>query len=85
MTIELHRIFTGIKIMERIADFAFNVACSAIKIGNKEHIKLPMRIKKMYELTSVKLKAALEAYHYEDTRTAKKVGVPDGSGWSCMT
>mgnify|MGYP001165970433 CR=1 FL=1 len=77
---DLRRIITGIKIadnIERIADFAVNIARSAIKIGNKEHIKPLNRIKKMYELASVMLKMALEAYHHEDTRTAKKIVVMD--------
>lgn len=76
VAIDLRRIITGIKMadnIERIADFAVNIARSTIRIGQEEHIGILMQVKKMYEITSEMLKMALSAYHDEDTQKAKKI------------
>ncbi|WP_338470255.1 phosphate signaling complex protein PhoU [Niallia sp. XMNu-256] len=76
VAIDLRRIIVSIKIatdVERIADFAVNIAKSTIRIGQEPHIKEIKRLKKMYEITSNMLKDALIAYQEEDLGIAKKV------------
>jgi len=76
VAIDLRRIIVAIKIatdVERIADFAVNIAKSTIRIGQEPHIKEIIRLKKMYEITSTMLKESLSAYQNEDLNKAKKV------------
>ncbi|WP_077213979.1 phosphate signaling complex protein PhoU [Bacillus dakarensis] len=76
VAIDLRRIIVAIKIatdIERIADFAVNVAKSTIRIGNEEHVKPIENIKKMYQITSEMLEISLKAFGEEDVIMAKKV------------
>ncbi|WP_428909119.1 phosphate signaling complex protein PhoU [Niallia sp. Krafla_26] len=76
VAIDLRRIIVSIKIasdLERISDFAKNIAKSTIRIGQEEHLKEIIRLKKMYRITSSMLKDALKAYQEEDLGLAKKV------------
>jgi phosphate transport system protein len=69
VAIDLRRIMVSIKIatdLERMADFAVNVAKSTIRIGQEPHIKEANKLKKMYEISSVMLKEALIAYQQEE-------------------
>ena len=80
VAIDLRRIIVAIKIatdIERIADFAVNVAKSAIRIGNEEHVKPIVRIREMYEATSKMLKLSLESFLEEDVQKAKQVADMD--------
>lgn len=80
VAIDLRRIIIAIKIatdVERIADFAVNVAKSTIRIGQESHLKPINNLKKMYDITSVMLKDGLIAYQNEDTQLAKKVAEMD--------
>lgn len=80
VAVDLRRIITGIKIadnIERIADFAVNIAKSTIRIGNEEHISTLAMVKRMYDITSEMLKMALEAYSDEDTQKARLVADMD--------
>lgn len=80
VAIDLRRIIVAIKIatdIERIADFAVNIAKSTIRIGNEEHVKPIIHIKEMYEITSKMLKLSLEAFMEEDTVKARKVAEMD--------
>lgn len=80
VAVDLRRIITGIKIadnIERIADFAVNIAKSTIRIGDEDHISTLAMVKRMYNITSEMLKMALEAYSDEDTQKAKKVADMD--------
>lgn len=80
VAIDLRRIIVAIKIatdIERIADFAVNIAKSAIRIGNEEHVKPIKRIREMYEVTSRMLKLSLETFIEEDIQKAKKVADMD--------
>lgn len=80
VAIDLRRIIVAIKIatdIERIADFAVNIAKSTIRIGSEEHIKPIVHIKEMYEITSRMLKMSLEAFNEEDVRKAKEVAEMD--------
>ena len=76
VAIDLRRIIVAIKIatdVERIADFAVNIAKSTIRIGQEPHVKQAKRLKKMYEITSTMLKDSLIAYQKEDLGIAKEV------------
>jgi phosphate transport system protein len=76
VAIDLRRIIVSIKIandVERIADFAVNIAKSTIRIGQEPHIKEIKRLKKMYEITSKMLKDSIIAYQKEDLVIAKEV------------
>lgn len=80
VAIDLRRIIIAIKIatdIERIADFAVNIAKSTIRIGQEPHVKPIIHLKKMYEITAVMLKEGLEAYKEENTQLAKKVAEMD--------
>ena len=80
VAIDLRRIIIAIKIatdLERIADFAVNIAKSTIRIGNEEHIKPIKRLKKMHEITATMLNEALTAYEKDDIQQAKKVAEMD--------
>lgn len=80
VAIDLRRIIIAIKIatdVERIADFAVNVAKSTIRIGQEPHLKPINNLKKMYDITSAMLKDGLISYQTEDTQLAKKVADMD--------
>ncbi|MED4795793.1 phosphate signaling complex protein PhoU, partial [Priestia megaterium] len=73
-------IIVAIKIasdVERMADFAVNVAKSAIRIGNEELIKPLEHVKKMHDISIEMLSLSLKAYHEEDLVLAKKVAEMD--------
>ncbi|PKG25738.1 phosphate signaling complex protein PhoU [Niallia nealsonii] len=80
VAIDLRRIIIGIKIatdIERIADFAVNIAKATIRIGNQELVKPIVHVKKMLEITSTMLQLALKAYNEEDVKLAKKIAEMD--------
>ncbi|HYK74526.1 MAG TPA: phosphate signaling complex protein PhoU [Pseudoneobacillus sp.] len=80
VAIDLRRIIVAIKIasdIERIADFAVNIAKSTIRIGNEPLIKPIEHIKKMYEINRIMLNQALEAFNEDDIAKAKEVAEMD--------
>jgi phosphate transport system protein len=80
VAIDLRRVIVAIKIandIERIADFAVNIAKSTIRIGKEPLIKPIEHIKQMHEINKEMLKLALESYNEEDTAKAKKVADMD--------
>lgn len=80
VAIDLRRVIVAIKIandIERIADFAVNIAKSTIRIGSEPLIKPIEHIKKMHEINKVMLKLSLEAYNEEDVVKAKQVAEMD--------
>ena len=80
VAIDLRRIIVAIKIandIERIADFAVNIAKVTIRIGNESLVKPMVHIKKMYEITSEMLTLSLEAFNEEDIKKAKLVAEMD--------
>ncbi|WP_080845081.1 phosphate signaling complex protein PhoU [Cytobacillus gottheilii] len=80
VAIDLRRIIVAIKIatdIERIADFAVNIAKSTIRIGSEEHVKPIVHIKEMYTIMIKMLKLSLEAFNEEDVVKAKKVADMD--------
>ncbi|SFA96126.1 MULTISPECIES: phosphate signaling complex protein PhoU [unclassified Bacillus (in: firmicutes)] len=80
VAIDLRRVIVAIKIatdIERIADFAVNIAKSTIRIGKDPLIKPIEHIKKMHEINKDMLRLSLEAFNNEDTILAKKVAEMD--------
>jgi phosphate transport system protein len=81
VAIDLRRIFVAIKIstdVERIADFAVNIAKSTIRIGKSDQPLLPIeKIEKMHSIAIEMLSLSLKAYYDEDIVLAKKVADMD--------
>ena len=80
VAIDLRRIIVGIKIatdIERIADFAVNIAKATIRIGEALFVQPIVHIKEMYEITIQMLKLSLEAFVADDTVKAKLVADMD--------
>ncbi|MDF1508359.1 phosphate signaling complex protein PhoU [Robertmurraya sp. DFI.2.37] len=80
VAIDLRRIIVAIKIatdIERIGDFAVNIAKSTIRIGHEEHVRTFQQVKKMYSITTEMLDLSLQAFGNEDVASAKKVADMD--------
>lgn len=81
VAIDLRRIFVAIKIstdVERIADFAVNIAKSTIRIGKTSQPLIQIEnIKKMHSIATEMLSLVLKAYYDEDVVLAKKVADMD--------
>jgi phosphate transport system protein len=80
VAVDLRRIIVAIKIandIERIADFAVNIAKSAIRIGKEPLVKPIEHIKHMHSLTLQMLTLSLEAFGEEDLTKAKKIAEMD--------
>ncbi|WP_066293475.1 phosphate signaling complex protein PhoU [Bacillus sp. FJAT-29937] len=80
VAIDLRRIIVAIKIatnIERIADFAVNIAKSTIRIGSEPLVKPIVHIKEMHRITLEMLKLSLEAFNDEDVVKAKKLAEMD--------
>jgi phosphate transport system protein len=77
---DLRRVIVAIKIasdLERIADFAVNVAKSTIRIGNEPLIKPIHHIKEMHSITSDMIALTLESFVEEDVVKAKRIAEMD--------
>jgi len=80
VAVDLRRLIVAIKIatdIERMADFAVNIAKSTIRIGNEPLVKPIEHIKQMHQLSLQMLTLSLEAYHEEDLGKAKQVAQMD--------
>jgi len=80
VAVDLRRIIVAIKIandIERIADFAENIAKSAIRIGKETLVKPIEHIRQMYNLTTRMLAMSLEAFGEEDLSKAKQIAELD--------
>ncbi|MCA1025479.1 MULTISPECIES: phosphate signaling complex protein PhoU [Cytobacillus] len=80
VAIDLRRIIVAIKIatdIERIADFAVNIAKSAIRIGKEDHVKPIVHIKQMHAICLTMLNDSLTAFNEEDLKKAKAVADMD--------
>lgn len=80
VAIDLRRIIVAIKIsndIERMADFAVNIAKSTIRIGDEPLIKPINHIKKMHAIASEMLTLSIKAFNEEDVVLAKKVADMD--------
>ncbi|MEI5905841.1 phosphate signaling complex protein PhoU [Bacillus spongiae] len=73
---DLRRIIAAIKIasdLERIGDFAVNIAKSTIRIGQQQTLPCLDKIKTMHTYTSEMIELVLQAYTEEDVVKAKKI------------
>lgn len=80
VAVDLRRILIAIKIstdVERIADFAVNIAKSTIRIGQDPHLETIVKLRKMYEISGEMFRDALKAFREEDLVLAKKVADRD--------
>lgn len=80
VAVDLRRILIAIKIstdVERIADFAVNIAKSTIRIGQEPHLETIVKLRKMYEISGEMFRDALKAFREEDLVLAKKVADRD--------
>lgn len=81
VAVDLRRIIVAIKIstdMERIADFAVNIAKSTIRIGERSDALIPIeKIVRMHNIATEMLSLSLKAYYEEDIVLAKKVAEMD--------
>ncbi|WNS74303.1 phosphate signaling complex protein PhoU [Bacillus sp. DTU_2020_1000418_1_SI_GHA_SEK_038] len=80
VAIDLRRIIVAIKIatnIERIADFAVNIAKSTIRIGSEPLVKPIVHIKEMHSITLEMLRLSLEAFNDEDIVKAKRLAEMD--------
>ncbi|RFU64896.1 phosphate signaling complex protein PhoU [Peribacillus glennii] len=80
VAIDLRRIIAAIKIatdVERIADFAVNIAKSTIRIGTDPHVQPLDNIKQMHSIMMEMLRLSLEAFNEDDIEKAKQVADMD--------
>lgn len=80
VAIDLRRIIVAIKIandIERIADFAENIAKAAIRIGKEPLVKPIEHIKEMHKLATEMLTLSLESFADEDLLKAKRIAEMD--------
>jgi phosphate transport system protein len=80
VAIDLRRIIVAIKIsndIERMADFAVNIAKSTIRIGDEPLFKPIETIKKMHAIAVEMLSLSVKAYNEEDVLLAKRVADMD--------
>ncbi|MGG3924689.1 phosphate signaling complex protein PhoU [Metabacillus fastidiosus] len=80
VAIDLRRIIVAIKIatdIERIADFAVNIAKATIRIGKEPLIQPVHTIKKMHEIVLRMLSLVIQAYNEEDVVLAKEAADMD--------
>lgn len=80
VAVDLRRNLTAIKIahdLERVADYAVNIAKSTIRIRSRQE-NLPLEnIEKMHALGLDMLSKAVDAYRTEDLQAAKEIGEID--------
>ncbi|WP_409304852.1 phosphate signaling complex protein PhoU [Peribacillus sp. SCS-155] len=80
VAIDLRRIVAAIKIaneVERIADFAVNIAKSTIRIGKDPQVELLDSIRSMHKFTLDMLNQSLDAFMEDDIDKAVKVADMD--------
>jgi phosphate transport system protein len=80
VAVDLRKIIVAIKIasdIERMADFAVNIAKSTIRIGDEPLVKPIHHIKKMHKIASDMLSLSIKAYNEEDIVLAKQVADMD--------
>ncbi|MFB7140322.1 phosphate signaling complex protein PhoU [Gottfriedia sp. NPDC056225] len=80
VAVDLRRNLTAIKIahdLERVADYAVNIAKSTIRIRSRQETLPIENIEKMHELGLDMLTKASEAYRTEDLQAAKEIGEID--------
>lgn len=73
---DLRRLIVMIKVatdMERVGDYAVNIAKDTIRLGKEEHVPVIKQIEKMHRLAATMLMKVIEAFVEEDVAKAKEI------------
>ncbi|MBT2582307.1 phosphate signaling complex protein PhoU [Planococcus sp. ISL-109] len=77
---DLRRLIVTIKVasdMERVGDYAVNIAKETIRIGQQELLEPIHKIRRMHELATVMLRQGIDALVQEDVEKAKEIADMD--------
>ncbi|WP_458412486.1 phosphate signaling complex protein PhoU [Schinkia sp. CFF1] len=80
VAVDLRRIIVAIKIssdLERVADYAVNIAKSVIRIGETKHKVPDESLQKMFTIAKEMLSLSFKAFFEEDVVLAKKIADMD--------
>lgn len=73
---DLRRLIVIIKVatdMERVGDYAVNIAKETIRLGKEEHLAPIVQIEKMHKLATTMLMQVIDAFVEEDVAKAKEI------------
>ena len=73
---DLRRLIVIIKVatdMERVGDYAVNIAKETIRLGKEEHLGPIVQIEKMHKLATAMLMQVIDAFVEEDVSKAKEI------------
>ncbi|HSJ36597.1 MAG TPA: phosphate signaling complex protein PhoU [Planococcus sp. (in: firmicutes)] len=73
---DLRRLIVIIKVatdMERVGDYAVNIAKETIRLGKEEHLGQIVQIEKMHKLATTMLMQVIDAFVQEDVSKAKEI------------
>lgn len=73
---DLRRLIVIIKVatdMERVGDYAVNIAKETIRLGKEEHLSQIVQIEKMHKLATAMLMQVIDAFVEEDVSKAKEI------------
>lgn len=73
---DLRRLIVIIKVatdMERVGDYAVNIAKETIRLGKEEHLAPIAQIEKMHKLAATMLMQVIDAFVEEDVAKAKEI------------
>lgn len=77
---DLRRLIVIIKVasdMERVGDYAVNIAKDTIRLGKEEHLPQIAQIEKMHKLAAAMLMQVIDAFVEEDVVKAKEIAELD--------
>src|SRR5690606_32407078 len=77
---DLRRLIVMIKVaadMERVGDYAVNIAKETIRLGKEEHLPQIAQIEKMHKLAAAMLMQVIDAFVEEDVAKAKEIAELD--------
>lgn len=77
---DLRRLIVIIKVasdMERVGDYAVNIAKETIRLGKEEHLPQIAQIEKMHKLAAAMLMQVIDAFVKEDVVKAKEIAELD--------
>lgn len=77
---DLRRLIVIIKVatdMERVGDYAVNIAKETIRLGKEEHLGPIAQIEKMHQLATAMLMQVIDAFVEEDVSKAKEIAELD--------
>lgn len=77
---DLRRLIVIIKVatdMERVGDYAVNIAKETIRLGKEEHLAQIVQIEKMHKLATTMLMQVIDAFVEEDVAKARQIAELD--------